>query len=102
MSTLFLDYEKYAKSAEGVRRLLVEMSALISRHYFPRYELFVFSFLIQMMEYGSSSLVKSILSLLHYLLQDVDLKSSMLATDGIWCVRAGRSECESCPQTTAR
>jgi len=78
LSQLLSNYAKFTPSAEGLRRFIHEFAALLAQRYFPQYMLYVFGLLIELLENGPAMNQRSILYLLHALLEQVDLKRSTL------------------------
>jgi len=77
---LFLNYSHFTYSSEGMRRFLHENCKLIAKYFFPKYEIFVFSVLLEIMGNGPSVHQRAILTLISLLLEHVQIDNSALNT----------------------
>ena len=76
---VFKSYQNFTSSVEGIRRFLHEVASLIVKNYFPKYEVYVFTFLIENLVYGCKQ-ERAILMLMEALIQSMDFKTSSIAT----------------------
>jgi len=78
LSQLLANYAKFTPSAEGLRRFIHEFADLLAQRFFPQHTMYVFGLLIELLENGPVGNQRSILYLLHALLEQLDLKCSTL------------------------
>ena len=78
MVHLMTEYPVYCTSEEGIRRFIYEVTELIAKLFFPKYELFVFTFLVELRNNGSPIYEKIITQLISALVAFVDFSNSKL------------------------
>lgn len=78
LSAIFHDYRKYVNSVEGIRRFLHEVASLLSKEYFPKYELYVFQVLFELLEHNATRKEHAILLLMEALISETNPQSSEL------------------------
>ena len=78
LSAILSEYAVYRNSAEGLRRFLLEVVSLLSKEFLPKYETFIFTTLLEMLNRGPSRHKKTIIRMIEAFLEQVNFKESVL------------------------
>jgi len=83
LASVLSDYHLYQTSSEGVRRFIAEVASRLAKEYFPDYEMFTFTVLIQMLTFGPKPLQKATLQIIAAFVVQVNFKTSTLDSSHI-------------------